>query len=171
MKNNIIMLDETTAIIKVKSKQYGDQDCLIDIEDIPKLETYSWTVKPCGHDLYYAHTTRGASTLSMHRLIMGYPANIIDHVNGNCLDNRKINLREVSYSENRRNSAKQTNTKCRYRGVYERKDYKGKYRAQIRYDGKIINIGTFKCPIEAARAYDKYALEAYGKFATTNFPT
>jgi hypothetical protein len=170
VNNEIIYLDDKKAILKVCSKIYGVQDCLVDIEDIPLLSKYKWTIKKCGSSLYYAHAHTGTTTVTMHRIVMNNPDGIIDHIDGNCLDNRKTNLRVVTYSQNRRNSAKQINTKCKYRGVYERNDYFGKYRAQIRFEGKIINLGTFVCPKEAAMAYDKKAREVYGDFATTNFP-
>jgi hypothetical protein len=171
VKNEIIILDEFNSILMVFSKKYGPQECLIDTEDIQKLKCLRWTVKSCHSSLFYAHTHTGTTTKTMHRLVMGNPDGVVDHINGNCLDNRKSNLRVVSYSENRRNSTKQINTKCRYRGVYERNDYPGKYRAQLRHNGNIKNLGTFTCPKEAALVYDKYAKEVYGEFAVTNFPT
>lgn len=171
--NEIKIIPNSHAILYVTSSIYGDQECLIDVEDVPKVSKYRWTVKFCGKDLYYAHAHIGTTTISLHRLVMGFPDRglVVDHIDGNCLDCRKSNLRIVSYSNNRRNSVKQRNTKCQYRGVYERNDYPGKYRAQIRFDGRIINLGTFTDILEAARAYDTAARKHYGEFAVTNFST
>lgn len=178
MKNEIKILSDKEAIVLVSSPKYGTQEVLIDTEDIEVLSKYRWNVKAGPHSLYYVHTSLGSRntgkwSMTMHRLLMGHPDRglVVDHIDGNCMNNKKSNLRVTSYANNRRNSAKQVNTKCRYRGVYERNDYKGKYRAQLRFEGKIYNLGTFTDMILAAKTYDEFARKCYGEFAVTNFPT
>jgi len=173
--NKIRQVDESTVAIVLTSDKYGTQECLIDAEDLNRVKAHRWTIKGCGSNLYYVQASIGNSrsgfnsTITLHRLVLSFPNGHIDHINGDCFDNRKQNLREVSSSENRRNSSKQVNTKCKFRGVYERKETPGKFRAQIRFEGKMLNLGTFKDEVMAAKVYDEAAKKHYGEFAVTNF--
>lgn len=107
----------------------------------------------------------------MHRLIMcPGPGMIIDHINGDTLDNRRENLRICTHAENMRNSVKRKFTeRSPYKGVH-RYGIKGKWMACIQVDKKTINLGIFTCPIEAAKAYDEAAIIHHGAFSNINFP-
>jgi AP2 domain len=54
-----------------------------------------------------------------------------------------------------------------FRGVYPYKTY---WVAKIWYKKKLLHIGSYEDPIEAARAYDKIALKLYGDTSILNFP-
>jgi hypothetical protein len=108
-----------------------------------------------------------------HRLAWLYmkgtwPSNHIDHINLDRSDNRWINLRECSYSQNYANQKVRKNNKSGLKGVSLEK-VTGKYRAVICIEKKQINLGLFKTPEEAAKAYDAKAKELFGEFARTNF--
>lgn len=90
---------------------------------------------------------------------------MVDHINGNKLDNRKSNLRICTDAENARNSSKKSGN---FKGVQWRSD-KHKFRARIMDNGKEIFIGYFTNEIEAAKAYDTKAKELFGEFARLNF--
>ena len=98
-----------------------------------------------------------------HRLawlyVNGYcPPGDIDHINGDRAANRISNLRLATRSENLQNQSKaQKHNKTGLLGVSHRR---GKFRAQIRVDGKKMHIGTFPTPEEAHTAY----LEAKRQF-------
>ena len=81
---------------------------LVDDEDIHLIENYKWCAHK-GSSTYYAvtHIVENGirKMLGMHNAIMGY--NKIDHINHNGLDNRKINLRQCTSSQNSANSRKQ----------------------------------------------------------------
>jgi AP2 domain/HNH endonuclease len=106
----------------------------------------------------------------MHHLIMGHvpnPDTVIDHINRNGLDNRRVNLREVTRSFNRQNARKQPDTSSGFIGVswnYRKR----KWRASITKDGRLFYLGDYKDEKDAARAYDAKALELFGPEAKIN---
>jgi hypothetical protein len=80
-----------------------------------------------------------------------WPELHIDHINGDPSDNRICNLREVDRHANMQNERKaRLNNKSGYLGVCPNG---GNWRAEIRVDGKKINLGTYKTPVEAHEAY------------------
>ena len=94
----------------------------------------------------------------------------MDHINGNKLDNRRINLRLAKPKENNRNQRK-IKRKCTsiYKGVvFHSRD--NKWQSQIRIDGKRLFLGYFLKEEDAAREYDKHAKIHHNEFAVLNFP-
>lgn len=85
----------------------------------------------------------------LHRLIANADiGDYVDHINHNTLDNRKENLRIVSFSENMLNrKGAQVNNSSRYRGVH--KNGKGKWVARVIIQGVTYRLGTFECSEEA----------------------
>ena len=106
-------------------------------------------------------------SISMARLIMGEPKGMnVDHINGNSLDNRRANLRICTHQQNLWNSHRRLGL---YKGVYEGPGSK-KWRANIVVNKKSKHLGMYNSPQDAARAYDKAAMELFGEYACTNFP-
>lgn len=152
------------------------QVALVDDEDFGYLNQWKWcsSYEPRISN-YYAFrreyvSYRKQETIKMHRLIMSTPNGMeVDHINGNTLDNRKSNLRNCSHAENIRNREVSKRNKSGYKGVSVSSS--GKWWARIRIDGAPqLYLGTFTTPEDAARAYDKKALELFGEFAKLNFP-
>jgi hypothetical protein len=92
---------------------------------------------------------------------------VIDHINGDGLDNRRANLRLATVAQNAWNSKKR-NSRSGYKGVWFARD-KGLWRAAIVYHGRRIHLGYFKDKISDAKAYDTAARKYYGEFAKPNF--
>lgn len=97
------------------------------------------------------------------------PVNTIDHRNVVPSDNRWLNLREATHSEQMKNRNSHADSTSRFLGVSLRKD-RGVWRSTIFVDGKQVFLGTFKDEEKAARAYDAAALQYHGDFARLNFP-
>lgn len=100
-----------------------------------------------------------------HRVIWAmyygaWPEGQIDHINGNRSDNRIRNLRDVSSAENGRNQRRHSTNTSGYCGVrWHKRDMV--WNADIRVDGKLIHLGTFRCITSAAIAR-ALANEKYG---------
>lgn len=105
---------------------------------------------------------------AIHRLAWFYvygewPIKQIDHINGIKDDNRIVNLREATNSENCKNRKKFKNNTSGFRGVYRRKGTE-RYRAQIRVNKTLINLGDFNNPYDAHLVYKKASIEYFGEF-------
>ncbi len=133
---------------------------IVDDEDYERIKSQKWNYSSGG----YAVSPLGR----MHRVILNCSIGFeIDHINRDKLDNRKENLRVCSRHENNANKGKYKNNKSGYKGV----DFYpplGKYRAQLKRMGIKMHIGYYKTAIEAAKAYDKKAVEIFGEFASIN---
>lgn len=143
---------------------------LVDDADYPWLSQWKWQVSPKG----YASRTSGSKGnrkhISLHRFIMDAPNGAeIDHINRNKLDNRRCNLRFVTREQNMANRDKRKQGTSAYKGVRFRASI-SKWEARIKCNRQEIYLGCFTSEIEAARAYDRAALEYFGEFARLNFP-
>jgi len=129
---------------------------LVDDDDYQRLIKINWYAHK-QRKIHYAlcHKTNedgSRGTEYMHRIIMKCPTNkVIDHINGDGLDNRKENLRIVSSRENCLNNVHKEKS-SRYSGVAWHKSSKG-WQSSIRYNGKFCYLGVFKNEFDAAIAY------------------
>lgn len=144
------------------------QFTLVDDEDFEFLNSFKWYFKVHHHSQGYAARTiasRGERRLvSMHRLLMkARDGDIVDHVNGDKLDNRKLNLRICNISQNNANC--HTKNKGGYKGVG---CIGKKFRASISINGKFLHLGMFDTKELAAKAYNVAAIKQFGEFAKLN---
>ncbi len=132
------------------------------------VDRLRWHAK-AGRNGVYAMARRGERSIYLHRLITEAPVGLlVDHRNGNPLDNRMVNLRLANHSMNAANQTRRAPRQVPYRGIALNKST-GKWVAVIGVAGKSRFLGTFATPAEAARAYDAAAREAFGEFANCNF--
>lgn len=148
---------------------------LIDATDFFLVQRYKWcATRPNNRGTWYAATRRpktegGGKSLFMHRFILDTPADKeTDHINGNGLDNRRENLRVATHSQNQQNRHVASG-KSRYLGVRVGRQGK-RWQAAIRISGHEHYLGTYDTQLQAALAYDKAALNAWGMWAGINFP-
>lgn len=109
--------------------------------------------------------------INMHRNIFeqrGVKVNgCIDHIDRNKLNNQFKNLRLATVNQNQYNCVAQVNNSSGFKGV-SRIRKSSKWLAQIRANGKSINLGTYPTREDAARAWNKAALKLHSEFAYQN---
>ena len=144
---------------------------LVDNEDFKMISKHKWyCVRNKGNN--YARRNVGVkpnrSSIEMHRVVLKCPNGmVIDHINGNSLDNRKKNLRVCTQAENTRNRIQRRSCKNKFKGITFHKHSKV-WHAQICINYNNIYLGSFKNQKSAAIAYDAYAKRIHKQFARTN---
>lgn len=147
----------------------GQHVALVDDADYDFLSAFKWHAHPMRRTVYAQRALRrpdgGWTTQYMHVLMTGWRRT--DHINGDGLDNRRANLREVTNVENARNSRIPRQNTSGFKGV-TRDGSRWRARIGVNYRNRII--GWFRTPEEAALAYDQAARELFGEHAALNFP-
>jgi len=150
---------------------FGNDVVLLDPEDLWLLEHNGfsqWSVRTNNGMRYVGRKPVPGSSdktyESLHRLIADCPEGMmVDHINGNTLDNRRSNLRVCTHAENMRNRKIHKNNKSGFKGVYLDR-ITGKWKAQIRNNRKRFYLGSYETPEEASKAYLDAAERLHGEF-------
>jgi hypothetical protein len=144
---------------------------IVDERDYEELSRFKWCVSCTGRRKLYACRMVGRCVVRMHRQIMNAPpGKVVDHIDGNSLNNSRSNLRICTYSQNLCNRGKFAGAMpYTYKGVFYRKD-RDKYYARISLGGVTYWLGLYDDPVDAARAYDRKARDLHGPYARLNFP-
>lgn len=145
---------------------------LVSDEDYPRVSQNEWrSYKHTLNHTAYAYRVgrkRGTPDIPLHRFLLGFPSERIDHINGNGLDNRRENLRLATHTENMSNAHARKGALSKYKGVSKHSD--GKWSASITINKTQKWLGVHREELDAAIAYDRAAREAQGPFARLNFP-
>lgn len=137
---------------------------IIDDEDFAKISPHKWRKYP---SCRYVQAYTSGKTVAIHRLIMGVEGGqVVDHINGNRLDNRKANLRICAQAANMKNRKPNTKGKSAYKGVIVLPN--GRYRAKIDNDGTRYELGVYPTERDAVVAYNAAAKVLHGEFAYMN---
>lgn len=152
----------------------NNQFVLIDDEDYCLVEKYRW-VACKSLKKYYARTyffqgnnLDDKKSLLLQHLIVGKPpkGKRLSFKDGNSLNCQKSNLEFITRSEAAHNYYKKVN--CNKNATEKFKGVIVLYSAQIKFQNKVINLGSFSNEIEAAKAYNTKAIELYGLRAKIN---
>lgn len=153
-------------MLKIKLSN-SNEYCLID-DDLTHLLCVDWRITPDG----YVRGSYNKTRWFIHRLIMNAPSDmVVDHIDGNPLNNIRNNLRICTRRQNSLNSKCKKNKKySNYKGVTycATENRKKKWMAAMEINNKRITIGRFETEKEAAEAYNKKALEMFGEYAKLN---
>lgn len=118
-----------------------------------------------GHKKRYVAIHRSIMSRVMGRALLS--SELVDHINGNTLDNRRSNLRLCTHAENSQNRTSRKGTRSHYKGVYFHKGSQ-KWRATLTHGSKVETIGFFSNQKNAALAYDWFSVRICGDFARLN---
>lgn len=146
---------------------------LVDDEDFEYLNQWKWHASRQKNGKFYAcrsiRINSKKECIIMHRLIVNNTDSKLhtDHINGITLDNRKINLRICTNSQNQMNQKVQINNKNGFKGVHFNKEKK-KYEVSITLNGIKNFLGRYNNIIDAAKVYNDAAIKFYGEFAKLN---
>lgn len=134
---NEIVVEGSVAYIFLYDKKYNVAGkAIIDAEDVEKVKFIKWRMNCNGYVLNNSH-----GDIFLHSRILN-TTEMIDHINGNRLDNRKSNLRIATKSQNQMN--------VNYKGYYRYKD--NRYMAKIKLHQKQCILGIFNYEEEAKYA-------------------
>lgn len=141
------------------------QEVIVDPDDIDLFGNYPcFILKQHKHYRYWGIKINGVKTY-LHRAIMNAPDYlVVDHINGNTVDNRKENLRLCTNIENTKNLRKQSNGyTSNYKGVsFYARDSTWEVNVAGHYFGRYLNEHV------AAKIYNEKASLIFGKFAKLN---
>lgn len=158
--------------LTVYSKRYGIITAIVDNNVFDKIHSFNWNVSQDKGNFYLF--ARGIfpedklRKVKLHQLIMmPYDSKgfVIDHKDGNTLNNTKENLRLATRQQNSQNRKPQKNKKSTYKGVTF---FYKKWTVTITTSGKKIHGGSFSDEVEAAKRWNELARQYHGEFAYQN---
>jgi len=138
---------------------------MVDDCDYPLLSQFKWRVT---NERGYKYAIYGKS--KMHRVIMGTSFNksiVVDHIDGNGLNNQRSNLRICTNNQNKLNQIKRNNNTSGFKGVHQLKK-SGRYQAYCSVNNIRYYAGTYDTAKEAAIAYNIIAKKLHGEFSNPN---
>jgi hypothetical protein len=158
-----VILKDDHAEVLVLDKDGTLIVSFIDLEDVDKVKHRNWSIGSGGYPI----ASENYKHIRIHRLVMKPPQGmVVDHIDGDKLDNRKSNLRICTQQENKF-ARHAVDAKSGYKGVYYQKG-NGRWWASVQARCHIYHLGRFDSAEKAALAYNDKALELFGEFAVLN---
>lgn len=157
----IFVIGPSIAYVELTQGQLA----VIDLEDAPQIGRFNWWAQwdPCSRHFYAVRWLPPNGSRFLHAELLGMHG--ADHIEpSRTLDNRRANLRQATHSQNMANRRKSVRNKSGFKGVHFDKE-SGKYRASIRKNSKLRNLGRRSTPEAAAELYRIAAVEEFGEFA------
>lgn len=141
----------------------GGAYALVDDQDFEVCSKKSWYMSSKGRPKAIHKIGSCWKQVFMHRLILDSPkGELVDHIDGNPLNNQRENLRVCSYAQNQQNRRPRV---AGYKGVQLNKK---KWEVRITVAKKKLYLGCFNTKEEAALVYNEAAKRYFGEFAWLN---
>ncbi len=159
--NEIIIYEDRAEIVLYDIYQKEKARAIIDVEDVEKVKNIKWHLMKTG----YVYNKK--LNIRLHHLVLGTKnifGKIIDHANKNKLDNRKINLRLASNTENSINRTKSEQKSSEFIGVSYNKE-KQKWESYIKVNKKSKKLGYFMKIEDAIKSRLSAEKLYFGEFA------
>jgi hypothetical protein len=145
-------------------------EAVIELVDLPLVSRHNWHAMPVGQTVYAVRKEYGSGkqqAVLMHRVVTGAAdGSDVDHRDRDGLNNRRANLRVCSRSENMRNQPTPRHNSSGAKGVSWVAG-RNKWLAQIKVNGRQVNLGRFDTLEAAQAAYADGAAKYHGEFART----
>lgn len=140
----------------------------IDDADFPLVGKHGWSLKVSGGIKLYLRAMVNSKHITLHRFLLNAPSDKhVDHINGDCLDNRRSNLRLCNRFENNQNANRRKDNTSGVKGVHWNKKNKN-WAVRIQVYNKRIYLGGFKDLETAKIAYNQACIKHHGSFAKPN---
>ena len=145
----IIVKDDVGFVPLGKNAKQGY--ALVSADDVYKVEMNSWRLDSHGYAIKSVKENGKVKNISLHHVVYKKPDKgmVIDHINRNKLDNRRENLREVSYSLNSAN-------RSRRKSVKENRPYPGVRRVRNKKTGGTYNTWEVTIKLKGKFQYTGY---------------
>ena len=148
----------------------------VDAEYYEALKNYPWRIYETRGKRYVSRRTKDGRTLYMHRVIMSMAMgadlvskDVVDHIDGNGLNNQISNMRVCTQRQNACNMGHHKDSGSKYIGVYYCPQCIKPYRASITFRHKRMHLGGFGSAEDAAKVRDIAAVKYFGEYAKLNF--
>lgn len=151
--NRTVFLSDTVEIYTAKGEKI-----VVDLADYEKVKQSSWCIDTRG----YAVANIKGRVIPIHRVILGNPR-CSDHINGDKLNNKRVNLRPCTPQENCRNTQLAKNNKSGFTGV--RITPNQRYEARIMLERRSISLGVYDTMPDAIKARIQGELKYFGEFS------
>lgn len=134
----------------------------VDDHDAAKVADFSWYFHSEGYAARRETIDGKSRIIYMHRQLLNAPADmVVDHVNGNRLDNRRSNIRLATHSQNNVNADRPAHNTSGYKGVSWSK-VAGRWEAYVTVNRKKKYLGLFLTAEAAAKEYNRVMSDIFG---------
>src|ERR1700722_16280431 len=162
-------IDQTFRVIPLTR----GMNSIVSVEKYEFISQWNWFAEKTSPqaDWYarrHAYIDGKRVRIFMHSVLLP-DADLVDHINGDTLDNRDENLRPVARAQNAWNRKTPSTSISGVKGVSRSASDEG-WSCHIMHNGKQFYLGLFGDKSDAARCYDRKAIELFGEYARTNFP-
>lgn len=141
-------------------------DAIVEVDDadLAEFSRYRWYVGKRGNTRYVSRNENGACIFLHRQLMAPQPGMVVDHIDGNGLNNRRDNLRTLTHTQNLWNRRGDSHGIC-FSAAREQ------WRATISHEGKRLELGFFVDRADAQKARDIASLILRGSIGSLNDPS